>query len=322
MKKAFVTIICVLVVCYITFNTNSISNLIADNISNNHKLLPKDPNEYAKKEGFLFVQLSDDYIPYSYNDLVNIVFTAINNGWESFTFYCPSEYKECINDMEKISKDDIILTHINNYVHPFNSFNLINTTILESGEINLKITHIYSEDQIKAINTEVDRIISLLIKDKTKTYENLKTIHDYIINNTKYDEQKSTDGDSNYASSIAYGTLFEHYATCNGYTDTMAIFMDKLGVKNYKIATTKEDISYESTGHVWNAVYIDGKWLHMDLTWDDPVSNTGKDHLYHKYFLVTNEEMQKADKGEVNIEEHNFRKDIYLEFNEKSQNLS
>ena len=101
----------------------------------------------------------------------------------------------------------------------------------------------------------------------------------------------------------------------------MAIFLTKLGVVNYKIATTAEDLKDSETGHIWNAVYLDGQWLHMDLTWDDPVTNTGENLLHHKYFLVTTEEMKKADDGEVNIEEHNFNKIYYPEFNEKSQNL-
>ena len=35
----------------------------------------------------------------------------------------------------------------------------------------------------------------------------------------------------------AYGPLFNHLATCNGYTDLMAIFLTKMGYENYKIAS-------------------------------------------------------------------------------------
>ena len=321
MKKMIISILCAICIIYVTFNTNKISDYISKHISNRQKLIIKEKNEYAKDEGFLFVTLNEEYVPYSYKDLLNIIFTVINNGWETFTFYCPSEYTNCLNDIEKISEDNLTLTHINNYVHPFNSFTSLRTSILDSGEITLNVNHLYNEDQIKAINIEIDRIISLLVKPNNSNYENLKAIHDYIVNTTKYDEEQNENGESNYASAIAYGALFDHYATCNGYTDTMAIFLSKLGIKNYKIATTSEDISYSATGHVWNAVYLDGKWLHMDLTWDDPVSNTGENYLYHKYFLVTTEEMNKADTGNVQIEEHNFKKNIYLEFNEKSQKL-
>ena len=318
MKRFIITIICIICVIYIGLNANKFSNYLANIITDNHKLIIEEKNEYAKKEDFLFVTKNESYIPYSYSDLLDIIYTAINNGWNTFTFYCPSEYTNCLNDIEKISKDDITLTHINNYVHPYNSFNLLSTSMSESGEITLKISHVYSKEQIAAINLEIDRIMNLIVKEKNSTYDNLKAIHDYIINNTKYDQNTSDDSS---ASSIAYGTLFEHLATCNGYTDTMAIFLSKLGIPNYKIATTSEDLQNSETGHIWNAVYLNDKWLHIDLTWDDPVTNTGEDLLYHKYFLVTTEEMKKADDGEVNIEEHNFNKKYYLEFNEKSQNL-
>lgn len=314
MKKIIIPFICIAIILYTTINLNKISSYIANKISNNQTLIIKEGNEFTKTEGFKYVNLTKDYIPYSYNDLLDIIFTTINNGWESFTFYCPSEYKSCISDMEKISNDDLTLTHINNFVHPFNSFTVLNTTIYESGEITLKVNHLYTKEQIIAIDTEVDRIMKLIVNPNDSDYDKIKTIHDYIINTTKYDETE----DDEYSSSLAYGTLFEHYARCNGYTDTMAIFLTKLGIKNYKVATTQEDISYESTGHVWNAVYLEGKWLHLDLTWDDPVSSDGTDYLYHKYFLVTTDEMFKADEGSVEIEEHNFKKHIYMEFNKKN----
>ena len=63
------------------------------------------------------------------------------------------------------------------------------------------------------------------------------------------------------------------------------------------------------------AVYLNDEWLHIDLTWDDPVSSDGKDYLFHTYFLVSTEAMKEADQGETVIEEHNFNPLFYLEFN-------
>ena len=142
------------------------------------------------------------------------------------------------------------------------------------------------------------------------------TVNDYIINNAKYDVERNKNGDSKYLSYIAYGPLFEGYATCNGYTDLMAIYLTKLGIPNYKIATTKSSKS-SSNGHIWNAVNLDGKFLHLDLTWDDPVSDDGKYYLYHKYFLIDTKSLMEIDSGKVEIEEHNFDKNYYLEFNDK-----
>ena len=72
----------------------------------------------------------------------------------------------------------------------------------------------------------------------------------------------------------------------------MAIFLERLGVPNYKVST--ED-------HVWNLVFFDNQWLHMDLTWNDPVMPDGRDVIQHKFFLITTAQLHKEDDTQ-----HNF----------------
>ncbi len=298
---------------------NPISNKLSDLISNNNTLVFKDANIYQKKKSYGYVQLTKDFVPYSFQDILNIYYSVINAGWDTFTFYCPEEYSDCLNDVETISGDELILTHLNNYVHPFNSFTNVKTQMKESGEITLNVYYLYDEAKINLINQKVDEILKQLNIDNMNDYDKIKTIHDYIINNTKYDIERNESNNSKYNSYTAYGPLFEGLATCNGYTDLMAIFLSKMGYDNYKIATTPEEISYSATGHIWNAVYLktdDNKyeWRHLDLTWDDPVSSDGKDNLTHDYFLVTTEGMHSADNKGTAIEEHNFNPKFYLEF--------
>ena len=80
----------------------------------------------------------------------------------------------------------------------------------------------------------------------------------------------------------------------------MSIYIHSLGIENIRISGSK---------HVWNLVNIDG-WKHLDVTWDDPVTNTGEEILLYDYFFITTEELRKADPIE-----HQFNKDIYLEAN-------
>lgn len=268
---------------------------------------------YKKEYDFLLVQNTKSFSPLSKKDLVNIIYTIVNSGWDHFTFYCPSEYKKCVSDMKDLSQDQDLLTHINNFVHPFYSFSNLRTSMSESGEINIHVDYLYQENEIYVINDKIDTYIQKNISDNMEPYEKIKLFHDYIINRTKYDVSRNEKGESTYHSYIAYGPLVEGYATCNGYTDVMAIYLSKLGIKNFKIATTKEN-DEEGEGHVWNAVFLNHEWLHLDLTWDDPVSNDGKDYLQHKYFLVNNEELKKADEGEVEVVEHLYKSNIYLEF--------
>lgn len=320
-KKLIVPTICTIFLLAIAINFTKISDFIARKIVS-HQIILAGTNEYSKEEDFLYVPISKDFIPYSYNDLLSVLFSILNTGATNFTFYCPSEYKDCIKDLEKISNDDVILTHINNFVHPYNSFSTFNTTIFESGEVMVGIKHLYSEKDIKEIEKEIDKIIASEISDDLSDYEKIKKFHDYIINNTKYDENAKHNENPNNKSNIASGVLFNKLATCNGYTDTMAIFLSKMGLTNYKVATTPKEITYESSGHVWNAVYLNDKWYHIDLTWDDPVVSDGQNYLLYKYFMVTNEELFEADGGDVKIEEHNFLKNIYLEFNERIYSIT
>ena len=281
--------------------------------SNQNEVLKKAPNQYQKKTNYKFVQNTDNFTVLSKNDIRNVFYTIVNNGWKEFSFYCPKEYIKCQSDVSDISQDQDLLTHINNFVHPYNGFSNIHTKIDESGQINISVTYFYNEDHIEAINKKVDDIYNEIITDDMDTRTKIKTIHDYIINNTKYDINRNEGKDSLYQSYLAYGPLFQGYGTCNGYTDTMALFLEKMNIPNFKVAMTPEDVTLE--GHVWNAVFLDNQWLHLDLTWDDPVSNDGKDYLSDKYFLITTEELENIDlEGNPPVTDHNFKKNIYLEF--------
>lgn len=315
MKKLIIPIICIILIAITVVFLNPLTDTFAEIVSSEPELIIKENNNYTKDIDYLYVQRIDDYIPYSYQDLLNIYYSVINNGWDQFTFYCPEEYTKCLNDVSQISSDELILTHLNNYVHPFNSFTNVKTSINENGEINLTIEYLYTDAEISAINTKADEILATILTNEMNDYEKIKTIHDYIVNNVKYDIERNEENDSKYNSYTAYGPLFEGYATCNGYTDLMAIFLTKIGFNNFKVATTPDEISYSTTGHIWNAVYLNDEWLHIDLTWDDPVSSDGKDYLFHTYFLVSTEAMKEADQGETVIEEHNFNPLFYLEFN-------
>ena len=301
-KYIFPIVLLVLIVLELIYMDN-IKKYATDLINNHPKLIIEPSNEYKKEYDFLYIQKNDDYVPYSISDIKNIYYSIINNGWEEFTFYCPSEYEECVKDIQTISVNDTLLTEINNYAAPFNSFNTIETTYDDSGEINVKLKKLYSNNEIKEINDEVDRIIKRNISNDMSDEKKIKAIHDYIINTTEYDKVRNDTGSSEYSSNTAYGTLIQHKAICSGYADAMELFLNKFNIKNYKIA---------SKTHVWNAVYINNKWAHLDLTWDDPVSDRGP-ILDYKYFLVDNNGLLTADGGES--ETHNFDKKIYLEFN-------
>ncbi len=295
MKKTFSLIICILLCLLVLFNIDTISDKLATFLENDKKVSLASPNNYYRNYDFKFVKQSESYIPYSYQDILDIIYSTLNNGWDTFTFYCPDEYTECLKDINKISKDTTLLSNINNYVHPYNNYSKIGIVSNTTGEITINTTKLYSEQDIDKLNKGVDEIITKHITNDMSDDDKVLKIHDYIINNTRYDINKV-----NEASYTALGPLFNGTAVCSGYADLMAIFLNKFGIKNYKIA---------SNTHVWNALFINGEWLHLDLTWDDPITkNSDVDTLQHDFFLVKTSKLLEFD-----TKDHKFDTTVYQE---------
>lgn len=304
-KNFMFFLISILVILMIVINFDTLSSRFKDILRIHPELVIKPGNEYQKDDSFLFVKQVDSYTPYNYEELKNIFYSVLNQGWNEFTFYCPVEYQECLNDVADISYDKLLLSNINNFVHPYNSYTSIKTLFDETGEITIKVTHLYSNEEIDRIDKDIDLLIENVVKDSMSDKEKILALHDYIINNTKYDIERanSETNSSEYDSARILGVLYDHHAICSGYADLMGVILEKLNIPNYKIS---------SETHVWNALYLDNEWWHLDLTWDDPISTSGKDILDHSYFLIDSKTLRELDVG---IKDHIYDKDIYMEVN-------
>lgn len=260
-------------------------------------------NEYYRDYDFEYVQNTKNFSPTNMQELLNVYYTIINSGNTEFTFYCPSEYNQCLNDVQTISNDQTLLSDINNYVHPFNSFRHVSTEYDSIGRVTLTIEKAYSSDEIELINAKVDELYSNLVDSNDSDYNNILRVHDYIINNSKYDSDRSENNVINYKSDIAYGPLFEGYAICGGYTDLMQLFLERMNIKSFRVSSNQ---------HIWNAVEIDNNWLNLDLTWDDPIVNDGSvDYLEHNFFLIDTFKLHQIEKTE-----HDFNYERYSELKE------
>ncbi|MBE6139103.1 MAG: hypothetical protein E7174_01165 [Firmicutes bacterium] len=284
-------IICLVIVVYI-FKDN-ISTFIMDNIiyRGSNKVLTY--NEYYLNYDYNYVQNIDSRNVKNYQEVLNIFYTIINSGDDSYSFYC--DYSNCLNDVKRLIADESKISNINNFVHPFNSFSTINIDISNDGKITVKNKKTYNDEEIIFIKTYIDTFITENIKDDTSTYDKIKLFHDHIINNTEYDVDKL----ENSYDAYAYNLLINNKAICGGYSDIMSIYLNELGIQNYKIT---------SENHIWNLVNVDGTWYHIDMTWDDPVASDGKQYLIHNFFLITTNELHKLDSVE-----HNFNTNIYIE---------
>ncbi|HQC84092.1 MAG TPA: hypothetical protein PLB45_04390 [Bacilli bacterium] len=309
MKNRFMTFIFIIALVSITlYKLDDISNLLANYFNNTETTSVEEKNQYAKEENYEYVQISDSYTPYNYQELLNVFYTILDAGYDTYTFYCPAEYSDCISDVENISDtaNVSILTNLSSYVSPYNNFSSLKVKYDTAGEVTVDVTHLYSEEDIIKISNKIDTLWKELVTQGMSNEDIIYAFHDYIINNSKYDENYDKELAQGitptYHSASAIGPLFEGYAICSGYTDTMALVLDKLGIKNFKVT---------SDTHVWNALYINGEWLNLDLTWDDPVSeDRTQNNLLHKFFLIDTNTLESFQ-----ISDHNYNKSVYLELN-------
>lgn len=138
-----------------------------------------------------------------------------------------------------------------------------------------------------AVYDEMSRIIETYINPYMTEYEKEKTIHDYLVENTSYDQNCLTY--SNWYSEYAdqpYGCLIDHRSICLGYASTFKLFMDAIGIE---CVIVKGSANMDYANHAWNLVKLeDGNWYAVDVTWDDPVGNY---LIFYTYFNVDDQKM-------------------------------
>jgi hypothetical protein len=149
-------------------------------------------------------------------------------------------------------------------------------TVIEkdSDVAKLTINIVYGTTlaQERVVDSKVaSTLLSLKLTNATD-YVKVKKIHDFIINYAKYD--------TTHQKSSAYDILINKTAVCEGYTLAAYRMFKDAGLESKII------IGYgKGEAHSWNLVRVDGKWYNIDLTWDDPISSTGKQILRYDYFL-------------------------------------
>ncbi|MBQ8682097.1 MAG: hypothetical protein IJ509_04225 [Bacilli bacterium] len=243
-------------------------------------------NSYFLEDHFMFVDNHEEAEVSSRQEIINSIYYLINSGVSYSKRYCAKDYDTCYQDMESISSDTNLLSILNNYVHPYNSFDSIIFNF-DENVIEIEIKHTYTEEEKQQINNRIDTILQQNVRDNMTVKEKIKTLHDYIINHAEYDTLKTENiNDTTYRSNTAYGVLIEGFGICSGYSDAMKIFLDKLNIINYKVSNDQ---------HIWNLVLLDGTWFHLDLTWDDPVSD--KNITRDNYFLITTKTLETLNDG-------------------------
>lgn len=131
----------------------------------------------------------------------------------------------------------------------------------------------------KQLNAVINGLLSGL-KSGMSEFERELYFHDYLIKNCKYLEN-SNDKKDPYT---LYGCLVNQSAVCMGYTAAFQLLLSYVGINSVSVYG-----SNTASGHIWNAVKIEGDWYYTDVTWDD----TGDFFMYDN-FNITSKQLKKT----------------------------
>ena len=95
-------------------------------------------------------------------------------GMPNFTFYCDSHYDTCLDELNEISQDQVLLSTVNNFVSPYNSYEKIYFKISSFGEISIEIDKLYSDEEVTEVNNKISEFEKNNIKDGMSTREKIK----------------------------------------------------------------------------------------------------------------------------------------------------
>ena len=100
-------------------------------------------------------------------------------------------------------------------------------------------------------------------------------LHDWLINHAEYD--------TSYSIHEPEGVLVYGFGVCQSYTTAYGLLLDEFGIENDVVVS-------DAMNHTWNLVKLNGKWCHVDVTWDDPVNGTE-----NKYYFGMNDAFIRRD---------------------------
>lgn len=172
----------------------------------------------------------------------------------------------------------------------------------------INITYRIEKNQFKQAMDKGKEIVSQIINNNMTEYEKELAIHDYIIDNTIYDNRINIPKESY----TMYGALVLNETVCHGYAESFFYLSYLANLKSEIVFGDGIDQNGNKISHAWNIVSIGGSDYQIDLTWNDPVDNDGKDIKSYKYFNITDDDMaidhiwEINDYDECSAKEYNY----------------
>ena len=143
------------------------------------------------------------------------------------------------------------------------------------------MTHLNSAE--KQAYDKIKKVVGEAEKNCDSDYEKELYFHDYLVKNVSYGGSHPFE-----EGQTPVGAMVEGECVCAGYSASMQMMLTMSGIPNRVIFGQAE-----GGNHAWNLIQLDGKWYHVDVTFDDPSPDRG-DKIGRYYINLTDEEIQKT----------------------------
>lgn len=180
-------------------------------------------------------------------------------------------YKNSITNTDLVTAINSVFSKDTYSYYCISGFSYRILSIMGINAIECSFDYKTTKEQEAYVDRTVEFIVSKLTNADMSEDEKEKLIHDFILTYVDYYEEEE------YGN--AYSALYYGKTKCDGYS--------MLAYKMLKAADI-ESIIVRNEDHAWNLVKINGKWYHLDVTWDDAEK---KDYGFYKYYNLSDDEI-------------------------------
>lgn len=159
-----------------------------------------------------------------------------------------------------------------------------NVFINSGNEANYLADGFTNEEEVRDAINKVEEVKNYIFSQRRENdYENIKMLHDYLVDNIEYDTTISRNNIYD-----VYGALVNRVSVCEGYARSFKYILDEMGIPCVLVIGTGTNSQGETERHAWNYVELEGSWYAVDCTWDDPIIIGGGGQTLesrYRYFL-------------------------------------
>ena len=137
--------------------------------------------------------------------------------------------------------------------------------------VELRPDYLFDKGKLRAQQQAVEARTARLLRpvQQASEEEKLRYIHDFILENVRYDKLKKE-----YSHEV-FGPLCSGVGVCEGIAKTVKLLCDRLGLACIVVLCEADPANGYRYRHAWDLVKTGGQWRHLDATFDLTLSACG-----------------------------------------------